>query len=525
MTAQRNLKARIRARMAKTGEAYTTARTHVLRERERLIGAHDIVGHARPETSARLVAGSRLSVEVDPRYELVNVLARLALLPECANIRPTYYSAEVDAHFRAFEKHPAVATLKRLRSEQGFGYGYLIGLATKARDVETFVERMPCEPPHWDKNARWTAEEARAFTVELRDFARTARWAAFQRQKLDHHQEAVRRLESILDRSTIGDWLDEYLGTRGNTRFILTPGSLVGQAMWATINEFPDATNEIFGFIGAPRGADELGIPLYEPADVASVIELFFILKTNAEVSIHAAELRRTTETAVSLFDPEIQDDFELWQYAIAGSLRRAIGARFLLATQGREAATRRLEQGGGHFYWLQQLFELFDQYEQGRDRYPSLHQFMPRVSEFFADFGASSHMERFRGEQRANLSRRQAYAPRIVALAPRDGAEGVDPDLSSIKVTFDRRMDPTAKALCKSHTARFPDLAEHECFDETRTVLTIPVRLEPNTQYALSFNAERLLGYRDEAGNVLMPTPYRFRTGPGKAQLFIGQL
>ena len=44
MTAQRDLKNLIRARQAKTGESYTTARRHILRERAVLLGSGDNAG-------------------------------------------------------------------------------------------------------------------------------------------------------------------------------------------------------------------------------------------------------------------------------------------------------------------------------------------------------------------------------------------------------------------------------------------------------------------------------------------------
>ncbi len=51
--------------------------------------------------------------------------------------------------------------------------------------------------------------------------------------------------------------------------------------------------------------------------------------------------------------------------------------------------------------------------------------------------------------------------------------------------------------------------------FDETRTILSIPIQLEPETQYAMSLNSHHILGFADEDGNFLLPTSYSFRTGP----------
>lgn len=52
MTAQRDLKNLIRARQAKTGESYTTARKHILRERAVLLGPGHDAGTKFPERVA-----------------------------------------------------------------------------------------------------------------------------------------------------------------------------------------------------------------------------------------------------------------------------------------------------------------------------------------------------------------------------------------------------------------------------------------------------------------------------------------
>jgi hypothetical protein len=84
---------------------------------------------------------------------------------------------------------------------------------------------------------------------------------------------------------------------------------------------------------------------------------------------------------------------------------------------------------------------------------------------------------------------------------------------LRAIIITFDRRMGG-GRALVIRTEGQFPELAGEAEFDATQTMLTIPVRLKPDTTYAMCLNTERFLGYRDIEGNLLLPVVHEFRTG-----------
>ena len=57
------------------------------------------------------------------------------------------------------------------------------------------------------------------------------------------------------------------------------------------------------------------------------------------------------------------------------------------------------------------------------------------------------------------------------------------------------------------------PKIKGDVSYDETRTVFTIPVQLEPDTEYTVGLNSENALAFQDEEGNPLMPTTFRFTT------------
>ncbi len=103
--------------------------------------------------------------------------------------------------------------------------------------------------------------------------------------------------------------------------------------------------------------------------------------------------------------------------------------------------------------------------------------------------------------------------APRVVALSPKNGATGVDPNLKEIKVTFDRPMNTSGWSFCQKSDVDFPETLSKPSYDESRTVITLPVRLEPGKTYNIYLNSPPYIGFRSAEGGVLESVHYTFTT------------
>ncbi len=59
----------------------------------------------------------------------------------------------------------------------------------------------------------------------------------------------------------------------------------------------------------------------------------------------------------------------------------------------------------------------------------------------------------------------------------------------------------------------KFPKMNGKVFYDKTRTKLTIPVELKPDSDYELGLNADGYLAFESEAGDPLYPVVIRFKT------------
>jgi hypothetical protein len=517
MTNHRDLKALIRARMAKTGQSYVTARLHVLRDQERLFGLAKkpaASGAAGLHVASEGNRPTPFGVTNEPRFEFMSIMARLAGYEECSGPSKAIYASEVDAHFSPFKQHAAVRTLERLRQERGFNFWFLLQFTVRLGDTVAFDARLPCAAPSWDPAAQWTLEELDAWRAELRAFAQLSDIGGFLSRHAELYREANRRLAAVVDADLLGKWLDDFYGSANPTRYFLAPALLMGRDRMPAINEFPDGQSELFGFVGPDLGFDARGLPMYGPDTVLRIVEVFCRLRINADVSIHEAALRAGSEATFAVTAPQSTQEPERWHRLMASAISLAILERFARAHGSSEAMRASRDWADPLVFWRRPLRELFEQYATSRDSYPTLGDFMPRVAALFVECAAQAKTPEFEAQRQQALQTVASLAPHVARCSPPDGSLDVDPELSRVEIGFDRQMFPdwSLDHLPGKHT---PRLVNDPSFDATKTVFSLSVQLEPETDYGVTLNPSHFPAFADADGHGLMTTTYSFRTGP----------
>ena len=106
---------------------------------------------------------------------------------------------------------------------------------------------------------------------------------------------------------------------------------------------------------------------------------------------------------------------------------------------------------------------------------------------------------------------------PVVVKTVPEAGADGVDPELKELRVTFSKKM--TDKSWSWATDKRFGEEIEGEkpAYEKDRKTIVRAVTLKPNTTYAVWLNTEKFGNFKDAEGTSAVPYLLVFRTGKGK--------
>src|SRR4051812_21636714 len=103
------------------------------------------------------------------------------------------------------------------------------------------------------------------------------------------------------------------------------------------------------------------------------------------------------------------------------------------------------------------------------------------------------------------------AAAPKVVKATPDNNAKDVDPATKEIRVTFDQPMDHGGFSWVGGGE-NFPKITGKGKWIDAKTCV-LPVKLEPEHDYALSINNQTFQNFCNKAGEPAVPYPISFTT------------
>jgi hypothetical protein len=113
-----------------------------------------------------------------------------------------------------------------------------------------------------------------------------------------------------------------------------------------------------------------------------------------------------------------------------------------------------------------------------------------------------------------APIAAHASGGPRVVAFDPPNGATGVDPTRSELRVTFDRVMSEGWSWVTEGPDL-FPETTGEAFMTPDQRGAVLPVRLAPGRRYVLWLNSQQFSYFRDTSGVELEPVRWTFATAP----------
>ncbi|HEU4470705.1 MAG TPA: DUF4932 domain-containing protein [Flavisolibacter sp.] len=440
-----------------------------------------------------------VAAKVDPRIELMSILARLAGLGGYDSKAFKLYADDVHAYFAKDSLHPAVLHLKELRTRTYLGFDAIARMAIhldypSLKPKVAFSSSVP--------EARWTKEGAEKFIPLLQQFYKDTRFDSFFNAHRSMYADAEKRFQVLLDKADY-DWFPHFYGYRPEGPFSVFLGLLNGNFSYGPKVEYPGGKEEFYAVMATYK-TDSTGMPVYDQSMLSTVVHEFnhsfinhLVLNDSVAWKPYASKIHDQVGYQMQkLYYPQ-------WKISLFESLVRAAVIRYEMehdTTGGRIAASVAEETRLG-FYWMEDLVTLMGVYEKSRKAYPNFVSFVPVLKAYLKDL--SENME----------FKYKSYAerlPRFVTSLPfSNGASDVDPAIKEITLIFSKPMrgwsvSPTG--LGKEH---YP-LESVLGWDESFTQLRLKLSLKPNWNYEILLREE---GFRTREGYSLIPVVFSFTT------------
>ncbi len=326
-----------------------------------------------------------ITIEVDPRVELIGIVFRLAGNYEFNQGRIRSYVRDIERQFGDFDDHPAVKLAARLRSKRRMSCDGPMSLAVHIdRD---FRPRKTFEEWPWGLDGRWEKQETAEFLELLRQFAAETKFNEFFEAHSTLYKTGIRSCQAVMAQHDLQTWLGEFFGAEemGDLRLVL--GFLNGPS-----NYGPSFTAgkilEKYAIVGMPL-PDADGNPVFSPRKLEIVAHEFCHSFANPVVERYMEQLQPAGEKLYAAKAPAMKRiGYQNWRSLMYESAVRACVASYIRNSFEREYLQNYLDnEAGCGFVWTEELSNLLRTYEANRDKYPTFESFFPEFVTFLSGY------------------------------------------------------------------------------------------------------------------------------------------
>jgi len=331
--------------------------------------------------TAHRVNVGRITIDVDPRVELIGIVFRLAGNYEYNRGRIRSYVRDIERQFGDFDNHPAVTLAARLRSQRRMSCDGPMSLAVYIdRD---FRPRKTFEQWPWGLDGRWKKQETAEFLEQLRQFAAETKFNEFFDAHGTLYEAGMRSCQAVMVQYDLETWLGEFFGVEelGDLRLVL--GFLNGPSNYGP-RFAAGKTREKYAIIGMSL-PDADGNPVFSPRKLETTAHEFCHSFANPVVEKHMEQLQPAGEKLYAAKAPAMKRiGYQSWRSLMYESAVRACVARHIRHSFEPVCLQDYLDAEAGYgFVWTGDLCSLLEKYESNRDLYPTFESFFPEFVTF----------------------------------------------------------------------------------------------------------------------------------------------
>ena len=412
----------------------------------------------------------------DECVELMATVWRLSGADEYNLCRVPQYAHEVDSAFAEYKEHPAVQLARQYQRESGIAYdavaSYALHLTVTEDGAIVFNDRFLGGSD--DSFDRWSEPQKKEFLEPLNDFYRKSRfhdWYLQQKSLYTQVEEAFKAINQHVDY----DWFSSYFGPQSGSTFRIVLSLLVGPNNYGCSARLKDGSNALSPVIGNCQVAEDGSIYYNANAVLPIVIHEFCHHYCNP---LNAKFWSLMSQPAEKVFK---ESEEQLRQSAYTSALImmnetfvRASVIRYMKMhyPQVEESALVKEEEKQG-FILTQTLCDALKQYEQQRDKYATMTDFMPTLAKAVNDFDLKQYKK---------LQKKMAKQDATYKVNLKNGVKNVPSGPFKLVINFSKPMANSIALYNSFSGADFPPVKSYAWHDDK--TLEVVFLLEPSHQY-----------------------------------------
>jgi hypothetical protein len=327
----------------------------------------------------------KITIEVDPRVELISIVFRLAGNPEFNSGTLRQYVKATEKHFGDFDNHPAVKMAAELRNTCSMSCDGPMSLAVHIDHNLRLRKGAEQWPSTLDE--RWNSKNVNEFLAELRDFAEETKFDEFFKAQSEIYQTGIRSCKDLIGPLNIGQWLVDYFGVRNCGDLKLVLAFVNGFSNYGA--RFADGqTTEKYAIVGM-RPFDPANTVIFRPSQIGTTVHEFCHSFANPVVEKYMQQLRPAGEKLFAAHEGAMRmNGYQKWESILYETAVRACVMSFVRQKFEPMYMGYFLQaENRAGFTWIEDTGNFLKTYDDNRTKYPTFESFFPEFIGFLNEY------------------------------------------------------------------------------------------------------------------------------------------
>ncbi len=328
----------------------------------------------------------KITIEVDPRVELIGIVFRLAGNPEFnhGTLRP--YVKAIERHFGDFDNHPAVKMAAELRQTRSMSCDGPMSLAVHIDRNYRLRKTDEQWPSTLDE--RWNRQETTKFLKHLRQFAKETKFDEFFKSQSAIYETGIRSCNDLIGPLEIGTWLQQYFGVENTGDLNLLLGFVNGFSSYG-VRFMNGGTSEKYAIVGM-RPFDTENTIIFRPIQIGTTVHEFCHSFANPVVEKYMVQLRPAGEKLFAAHEAAMRmNGYQKWESLMYETATRACVMSFVRHKLEPMYLKYFVEyENRAGFVWVEDVGNFLKTYDNQRDKYPTFESFFPEFVAFLNEYG-----------------------------------------------------------------------------------------------------------------------------------------
>jgi hypothetical protein len=334
----------------------------------------------------------KITIEVDPRVELIGIVFRLAGNPEYNDGTLRAYVKVIEKHFGDFDNHPAVKMATELRYKRSMSCDGPMSLAVHI-DNDYWLRKIPEQWPS-TLDSRWEKQETAEFLEKLRQFASETKFDEFFKAQCEIYETGMHSCKEMMIPLNLGDWLSDFFGVQDYGDLKLVLGFVNGFSNYG-VRFTSDRTSEKYAIVGM-RPFDPANTIMFRPMQVGTTVHEFCHSFANPIVKKYMEQLRPAGEKLFTAHGPAMRlRGYQKWESLMYETAVRACVMCFVREKLEPMYLGYFLEyEAKAGFVWIEDAGNFLKNYENNRIKYPTFESFFPEFVDFLNDYTRNATLQ-----------------------------------------------------------------------------------------------------------------------------------